>query len=91
MNERSKVNKNKIITTLDLPKDLFLGMCNISCVGNRELYISNHRGILSYGHEEIIILAKEQQIQIRGKSLYISLYTKEELTIKGYIHSMEFV
>lgn len=91
MNEQSKPNTNKIVYTLDLPKDIFLGMSTISLVGNREIYLSNHKGILSYKQEEIIILSKEHQIVIKGKKLYISSYTKEELTIQGYIQSMEFV
>lgn len=91
MNENSKRTTNKIITALDLPEDLFLGMSDISLCGNREIYISNHRGILSYGQEEIVILLKDYQFQIRGKSLSIFSYNKEELTIHGYIKSMEFV
>ena len=91
MNEHSKRTTNKIITALDLPEDLFLGMSNISLLGNRELYLSNHRGILSYGQEEMIILLKDYQFQIRGKSLSIFSYTKEELIIHGYIRSMEFM
>ena len=91
MSEHSKQTANKIITTLDLPKDIFLGLPNISLSGNREIYISNHRGILSYGHEEMIIMVKDYQIQIKGKSLCIVSYTKEELTIQGYIRSLEFI
>lgn len=91
MNKHSKQTTNKIITALDLPQDLFLGLPNISLLGNREIYISNHRGILSYGQEEMVILVKEYQIQIKGKSLLIVSYTKEELTIQGYIRSMEFI
>ena len=91
MNEHKRNTANKIVSTLELPKDIFLGACNISFCGNREMYISNHRGILSYGEDEIVILTKEYQLQIRGKSLYISSYTKEELTIQGYIQSMEFI
>lgn len=91
MNKHSKQTTNKIITALDLPQDLFLGLPNISLSGNREIYISNHRGILSYGQEEMVILVKEYQIQIKGKSLLIVSYTKEELTIQGYIRSMEFI
>lgn len=91
MNERQKNAANKLITTLDLPRDLFLGLSNISLCGNREIYISNHKGILSYGQEEMVILIKDYQIQIKGKSLGIVSYTKEELTIQGYIRSMEFV
>lgn len=91
MNEHSKQTTNKIISTLDLPKDLFLGLSNISLCGNREIYISNHRGILSYGQEEMVILIKDYQIQIKGKALCIVSYTKEELTIQGYIRSLEFI
>lgn len=91
MSEHIKKTTNKIITTLDLPKDLFLGLSNISLCGNREIYISNHRGILSYGQEEMIILVKDYQMQIKGRALCIVSYTKEELTIQGYIRSLEFI
>lgn len=91
MKKHSKQTTNKIITTLDLPKDLFMGYPNISLCGNREIYISNHRGILSYGQDEMIILIKDYQMQIRGKSLCIASYSKEELSIQGYIRSLEFL
>ncbi|MBQ2902186.1 MAG: sporulation protein [Agathobacter sp.] len=91
MSEHSKQTTNKIVKALDLPQDLFLGLANLSLCGNRELYISNHRGILSYGQEEMIILVKDYQIQIKGKSLCIVSYSKEELTIHGYIRSLEFL
>ena len=90
MNERSNQNLQNIITTLDLPKDLFLGMPSISLCGNREIYISNHKGILSYGQEEMVILIKDYQLHIKGKSLSIISYSKDDLTIQGYIRSMEF-
>lgn len=90
MNERIEKNTNKLIESLDLPQDLFLGLPCLSFTGNRDLYISNHRGILAYGQEEIIILAKSVQIVIKGRGLVITSYSKEELLIKGYIHSMEF-
>lgn len=91
MSEHSKQTTNKIITTLDLPKDIFMGYSNICLSGNREIYISNHRGILSYGQDEITILMKEYQMQIRGKAMCIVSYSKEELTIQGYIRSLEFI
>lgn len=91
MKEHNKQITNKIITSLDLPKDLFLGLSNISLCGNREIYISNHRGILSYGQEEMVILVKDYQMQIKGRAMYIVSYSKEELTIQGYIRSVEFL
>lgn len=91
MGEKNKEIANKIIQGLDFPQDLFLGYPNISLCGNREVYISNHRGILSYDEEIINLLVKDHQIQIRGRSLSIFSYTKDELTIRGYIRSLEFL
>ena len=91
MNKHIKQTTNNIISTLDLPKDLFLGLSEISLLGNRELYLSNHKGILSYGQNEIIILIKDYQVQIKGKQLSIVSYGKDDLMIQGYINSMEFI
>jgi len=91
MNEYSKHNQNKLIETLDLPRDIFGGLPNLSLCGNEELYITNHKGILQYGQEKIIILAKEFQIQVIGKNLNIVSYTREDLTIQGYIMSVGFL
>lgn len=91
MNERRKQATTKLIHTLDLPQDLFLGLPNISFCGNKEVYISNHQGILSYEKEETNILVKDYQIKIKGKGLQITSYSRDDLTIQGYIHSLEFI
>lgn len=91
MSEQKKKTAKKVIESLDLPKDIFLGMPDIALSGNREVYISNHRGILSYGQEEMVILAKDYQIRIVGKHLNILSYSQEDLSIQGYITAMEFL
>ncbi len=91
MSRNNKQTATKIIQGLDLPKDLFLGLPNISLVGNTEVYISNHRGILSYDEEMTNVLVKDYQIQIRGRNLSIFAYTKDDLTIRGFIRSLEFL
>ena len=91
MHEYSKRTTKKIISALDLPEDLFLGMSDIALKGNREIYISNHRGILTYGQDEMVILLYDLQIQIKGKALSICNYTQDDLTISGYIQSMVFL
>ena len=91
MSEKSKQTTQKIIHTLDLPPDLFLGLPNISLSGNNEVYISNHHGILSYEDECANILVKDYKIQIKGKGLYIFSYSKDDVAIRGYIRSLEFL
>ena len=90
MGKRMEQATENIIESLDLPQDLFLGFPCISLTGNREVYISNHRGLLVYETDIIVVLAKPFQIRICGRNLIIEAYSKEEILIKGYIHSMEF-
>lgn len=91
MNVDRKQLKDNFVHTLDLPQDLFLGLPNISLCGNKEIYISNHHGILSYDVNTACILVKGFQIQITGRELYFSSYTKDDLTVRGYIRSVEFI
>ena len=86
-----KQTTNNFITALDLPKDILLGFPNISLCGNREVYISNHKGILSYGQDEMIVLVKDYQLAVRGKQLTVISYSKEDLTIHGHVFSLEFM
>lgn len=91
MKERKHINTNKVIEALDLPPDLFLGLPNISMCGNNELCISNHRGILSYGQEEMHLLMKDGEIQIAGSDLSILSFSKDEIIIKGIIRQISFL
>ena len=90
MNKERNIH-TKLITTLDLPQDLFLGLPNICLSGNKEFYTSNHQGILSYDETEVHVLVKDFQIQIKGKGQQIFSYSRDELTIRGFIRSIEFM
>ena len=90
MSRRINQFSENLIEKLELPQDLFLGYPCINITGNREVYIFNHRGILVYEPDTIVVVTKPFQIHISGRNLFIETYSKEELLIKGYILSMEF-
>uniref|UniRef100_UPI004057960B sporulation protein YqfC n=1 Tax=Agathobacter sp. TaxID=2021311 RepID=UPI004057960B len=90
MKNRNKKTAANFINALELPKDVMLGLPDMELTGNRELFISNHRGILSYSQEEIEILAKDIHIIIMGKQLYIESYSGEEVVITGYMEEIRF-
>ncbi len=91
MSERIEHLRSKVITSLELPQDLFLGMPCLAFTGNKNLSIMNHRGILSYDTEQITVLAKNLRIRIDGKNLMIESYSQDEIVISGIICAMEFV
>ena len=90
MKHQKKQTVANFIDALELPKDVLLGIPNMELNANRELFISNHRGILSYNQELIEILAKDIHIQVSGKELSIESYSAEEIVITGYLEELRF-
>jgi sporulation protein YqfC len=74
---------------LELPADVVAGVPLVELVGKRELRMDNHRGILSYGPEEISVSGGRILVRIRGKGLELSAMTEGSVFITGEIRSVE--
>jgi sporulation protein YqfC len=87
-------NQNRtehIADSLELPKDVILGIPFISLCGNMEFSIDNHNGILSYESGQIVIRTKHYPICIRGRQLLIDYYTRDSIKIRGQITDICFM
>ena len=80
-----------MVEELELPKDLFLGMPLLSMEGNRTLCITNHRGIVRYSREKIVIATRNGSIEIAGRELLIPKFTKDIIEIRGYLEGVTFL
>lgn len=95
-NNEQKKNKNAyemntVIDTLELPKDIFWGLPLLSMEGNRSLCITNHRGIVRYSREKIVITTRNGNIEIAGRELLIPKFTKDIIEIRGYLEGVTFL
>ena len=79
----------KTAQALDLPADVLAGLPRVELVGDREVRMENHRGILSYGEEEIHVSAGGFVIKIVGEELKLRAMTGLELLVTGRIHAIE--
>ena len=73
----------------DLPGDLVAGLPRMELIGDRELRMENHRGILAYGSEEIHISGGKLILKVRGEGLELRSMSAGELLITGQIRSVE--
>ena len=95
-NNEQKKNKNAyemntVIDTLELPKDIFCGLPLLSMEGNRSLCITNHRGIVRYSREKIVIATRNGSIEIAGRELLIPKFKKDIIEIRGYLEGVTFL
>ena len=69
----------------DLPADAVAGVPRLELVGDRELRVENHKGILAYGREEIHVSGGIYLIKVMGQELELRAMTGLELLITGKI------
>ncbi len=91
MNRKLNNFKNEISETLELPKEITLDLPKITLVGNLQLNIENHKGIIEYTSQQIRVSSNSGMIKIIGKNLYIKTIIKEEIIIIGQIDSFEYI
>lgn len=75
----------------DLPADAVAGVPRVEILGDGELRMAPHRGILAYGPEEIHISGGSLVVMVRGSGLELRAMTPEELLITGTITTVEFM
>lgn len=75
---------------LEMPGDAVAGLPRIELLGDRELRMEYHKGILAYGTEEIHISGGKLVVRVKGEGLELKSMNPTELLITGQILSLDF-
>ena len=75
---------------LELPEEALLNAAKLSVTGGRRALIENHRGILEYGRERIVVGAGRGKICLSGSELRLAAMNRTELLIVGNVQSVEW-
>ena len=82
----------KMISQLELPKDLMLGAAIVTITGRKEVLVENYKGIIELEDSLVKIQTKNCRLQILGAHLTVeySDLTNEEMKIVGLIDSVSY-
>lgn len=81
----------KTARAFDLPVDALAGLPRLELVGDGELRMENHRGILAYGTQEIHISGGAFGVRVSGEELELRTMNNLELLITGHIQAIELL
>ena len=90
-NRKEKPILGEAAELFDIPVDLLAGMAHVEVMGNRQLYMENHTGILSYSCEEIDVGVQGMILRVYGKGLELVSMSSEALRLRGEISRVEWV
>ena len=95
MERNRKSRESGILSTVaelfDLPADLVAGLVHLELVGDRQLYVEHHQGILSYSSLCIDVNTAQGILRVEGERLELLAMTAEELRIGGHIRCVGWV
>ena len=74
---------------LDIPADALTGLPRMELLGDGELRMENHKGILAYGTQEIHVSGGSFVVKITGEGLELRAMTGLELLITGTIRQIQ--
>lgn len=77
--------KMELAEILELPMDVSLDLPRVVILGDLGVLISNHRGLMQYSTDRIVVGVGAGQITISGDNLEIEEVGKEQMAVRGII------
>ena len=75
----------------DLPADVIAALPHIELIGDCQLLMNRHEGILSYSTERIDVNGGALVLRIIGENLELMAMTGCELRVKGRITALQLI
>ncbi len=86
--------KNSISTRLlkafDIPEDSLGTVPRLTVTGNGSVLIENHKGLVEYGREHIVVSGGRMLMSLRGSGLELEAMNRDEIRLKGQILSIDY-
>jgi sporulation protein YqfC len=74
---------------LDLPQDVVFDLPRLTMIGDRQLYIENHRGVLHFSSDRLRLALSKGELEVTGDGLVIRTIWTEEVFVEGQIKNIE--
>jgi sporulation protein YqfC len=79
---KSRVQQS-FASLLDIPRDVMMDMPKITIIGDLQVFIENHRGIVEYGPTRVRVGVKAGEVEITGEDLVLRNIYPVEIVLDG--------
>ncbi len=87
--DKTKKIEGYLANFFELPRDIVQDLSRLTLIGDRQLYLENHKGIVEYGDQRIKVRTTSGLLIIKGEDLAIRNLYAAELYVEGEINSLE--
>ncbi|MFZ5596856.1 MAG: sporulation protein YqfC [Bacillota bacterium] len=90
-NDFKKRVKRQVSDILEIPSDIIMDLPKVVMVGDIQLFIENHRGIVEYTEECVRVSVGDYELEVTGERMVLKNLLPEEIFLEGKIKSVRFV
>ncbi|MEC0091863.1 sporulation protein YqfC [Paenibacillus macquariensis] len=91
MTRISRKLRNWTYEKLDLPQDIVFNLPRLTMVGNKELFIENHNGVIHFSPDKLILALTQGSLEIEGSELMIRSILPKEVLIEGTVKNIKYI
>ena len=90
MQHRRKGSIQALAGLLEIPQDIVLDLPRITMLGNKQMLVENHKGIIEYTASLVRINLNQGVVSIRGAELVLCNLQAEQLLLEGTITDVNY-
>ena len=88
MQQRRRTLGERLVSLLELPGDAVVDVPRAVLIGTMELVVENHRGLLEYRPERVVLRMPEGKMTVDGADLRIGFLSPDQAVILGRIDGL---
>lgn len=90
MGRNKKNNLLVLASLLELPDDIVLDLPRMTMLGNKQLLVENHKGIIEYSTALVRIKLSQGTLVIHGEQLSLGSLQQEQILVEGIIKLVQY-
>lgn len=88
MPKRGKIER--LAGLLELPRDVVLDLPRVTMLGNAQVLVENHKGIIEYTQSQVRIRLKQGEVSIHGTGLTLGSLQAEQILVEGLLDTIRY-
>lgn len=72
-----------------MPEDVVFELPRLTVIGDRQLYIENHKGVIHFSNEVLRLALSKGELEVSGEQLIIRTIWTDEVFVEGVIRGIQ--
>ena len=83
--DKRKKLKQEFANFLEIPRDVMLDLPKVVLIGDMQVFIENHRGIVEYNSQRLRVKVSTGEVEVAGENLVLRNIMPDEIGVEGRI------